>query len=458
MQTPKLDATFGAFYQNIEHEVALANFLLLTTPTGASIDGMKTQIKLAYLATAMVLTVGQLPARAHYDPEEHRSLTHGHKHSSAKLKQQRTHKRAKSSNTATPAAAMDPWKLLKFAISPAYAYSGRVSIALQGPFRVIKSNGIPNHATGAFPNEGNPNTISEQSYDYRVPKEPQLTGMSTPLGMNVFGVAINGVPFDPGAAEWWQNNPRSGWQYEAMYLGARLGLDQNNAHVQPNGAYHYHGIPTGLLQRLAAVGKPVLIGYAADGFPIYGPFGFKNPLDQSSGLKKLKSSYRLKTANRPSNPGPGGRPDGSFIEDYEYQKGLGDLDDCNGIFAATPEHPKGIYHYVVTDTYPFIPRGYKGTPDDSFKKRRDTGPGNGPGPGFGGGPNGRPGGRPPGRDGRGPGPDGRGSGRRNTPWGQQSDDDDQRPPMGPPGGGPPNGGPNGGEPLNGGPLNGPPRS
>lgn len=454
MQTPELDATFGAFYQNIERAVELAFFLLLTTLAGASNHGMKTPINLASLAIFLTLAAGQMPAQAHYDVSEHQRSGSGHKHANSKQKRSRAAaKRTKSSSSLTQTSPMDPWKLLEFAISPAYAYSGRVSIVLQGPFRVIKSNGIPNHATGAFPNEGNPNTISEQTYDYRVPKDPQLTGSSTPLGMNVFGVAINGVPFDPGAAEWWQNNPRSGWQYEAMYLGARLGLDENNAHVQPNGAYHYHGIPTGLLQRLAAQGKPVLLGYAADGFPIYGPYGFKNPLDPSSGLKKLKPSYRLKTANRPSSPGPGGRPDGSFIEDYEYQKGLGDLDDCNGVYGATPEYPKGIYHYILTDAYPFIPRGYKGSPDDSFKKRGGGGPGNGPGPGFNGGPNGRPGGGPQGRDGRGPGQDGRENGRRNTPWGQQSDADDERPPMGPPSGRPPGGGPPGN-----GPPDGPPRS
>ena len=315
----------------------------------------------------------------------------------------------------------DPWKLLESAISsPAYAFSGHVSITLQGQYRVIRSNGLPDHQTGAFPNEGNPNTISEQHYEYRVPKDPKRTGQTVPLGMNAFGVAINGVPFDPGAAEWYDGNPRSGWQYEAMYLGARLGIDQNNAHVQPNGAYHYHGIPTGLMQKLASYGKPILIGYAADGFPIYGPFGYKNPQDKNSGLKKLKSSYRLKSGSRPSSPGPGGRYDGAFTEDYEYAKSSGDLDDSNGRFAVTPEYPQGIYQYVVTDQFPYIPRSYKGSPDESFQKRR-------PGGGF------RPGGaqtRP-------------GGGQRRQQggnlWGRPPEEDDFRGPgdgFGPPDGGP----------------------
>ena len=361
----------------------------------------------------------------------------------------------------------DPWKLLESAISsPAYAFSGHVSITLQGQYRVIRSNGLPDHQTGAFPNEGNPNTISEQHYEYRVPKDPKRTGQTVPLGMNAFGVAINGVPFDPGAAEWYDGNPRSGWQYEAMYLGARLGIDQNNAHVQPNGAYHYHGIPTGLMQKLASYGKPILIGYAADGFPIYGPFGYKNPQDKNSGLKKLKSSYRLKSGSRPSSPGPGGRYDGAFTEDYEYAKSSGDLDDSNGRFAVTPEYPQGIYQYVVTDQFPYIPRSYKGSPDESFQKRRPGGgfrpggaqtrPGGGqrrqqggnlwgrppeeddfrgPGDGFGppdGGPRGRGDGGPPGRGGaeREGGPPGRGGPpeRDGGPPGRSSSDRDAGPP------------------------------
>ncbi len=56
-----------------------------------------------------------------------------------------------------------------------------------------------------------------------------------------FGVALNGLPLDPGTAEFWHNDPN--WNYEAMSGKMDLGLDENNAHVQPNGAYHYHGLP-----------------------------------------------------------------------------------------------------------------------------------------------------------------------------------------------------------------------
>ncbi len=186
--------------------------------------------------------------------------------------------------------------------------------------------------------------------------------------MHPFGVAVNGVVLDPGAAEWWRGDFSSGWQYEPLSGAMDLGLDDSNGHVQPNGAYHYHGIPTRLLRRLTE-GKPtmVMIGWAADGFPIYGPWDRKVPGDRASPWIQVRSSYQLKKGNRPD--GPGGFYDGSFVADFEFVAGAGDLDECNGRFGPTPEFPNGIYHYHVTDTFPYIPRYFKGTPDPSFFRR-----------------------------------------------------------------------------------------
>ena len=261
--------------------------------------------------------------------------------------------------------------------------SNQVRIEEREGYRYIYSNGIPNHATGSFPNPGNPNTISAQNHTYRISLNPQLTDSKTEV-RPVFGVAINGVPFEPGTAEFWNNDRSSGWNYDALSGNINLGLDQNNAHVQPTGSYHYHGSPTGLLQGQAMT----LIGYAADGFPVYSQYGYADPNDATSELVALQSSYQVKAGQRPS--GPGGTYDGTFVQDFEYVAGLGDLDECNGRFGVTPESPEGIYHYIITETFPFIPRCVKGTPDDSFLRRAPMG-----GPGGSGG-QGRPGGRPEG--------------------------------------------------------------
>jgi hypothetical protein len=272
-----------------------------------------------------------------------------------------------------------------------------VKITTDGNYRRIQANGLPDHTPGQFPNRRNPNTIAPQAYDYKVPLHPKVAAQPAPYRMQPFGIAVNGVVFDPFAAEWWKNDPNSGWQYEPHGGAIDLGIDSSNAHVQPNGAYHYHGIPNGLVEKLGGdQPKVVLIGWAADGFPIYGPWGYSEAGDSQSPLKKLEASYGIKQGTRPAGS-PGGKYDGAYVQDYEYIEGSGDLDASNGRFGVTPEFPEGTYHYVLTNAYPYIPRQFAGTPDASFERRGPPGGGFGP-PGGGrrGGPGG-PGGPPPGR-------------------------------------------------------------
>ncbi len=291
------------------------------------------------------------------------------------------------------------------------ATANHVVFKTSGDKRIIEANGLPDHKPGQFPNRGNPNSISAQKYHFEMPLKPSAAEKPRPIDRYIFGVAVNGVVFDPGTAEVWRPgdpivnrpgpNTRRGpdvdrdriWNYDAMGK-MQLGIDANHAHVQPTGAYHYHGLPTGLINRLRTEKGPagkymLLIGYAADGFPIYAEYGYEKANDSSSPEKKLKPSYQLKKGNRPKGEdGPGGKYDGTFVQDYEFAKGSGDLDECNGRMGVTPEYADGTYYYIVSSTYPFIPRFFHGTPDSSFEKR--MGPPGGPsGPGG-----------PPGRRGR----------------------------------------------------------
>ncbi|MBX3114641.1 MAG: YHYH protein [Fimbriimonadaceae bacterium] len=263
-------------------------------------------------------------------------------------------------------------------------FKNEVKIEVMGQYRYIKSNGIPDHETGRFPNQGNPNSIRPQTYVFKVPVAPKENERATALGHQDFGVSVQGVPFDPLTAEYWNRDRQAGWNYEAIFQGqGTLGIDKANAHVQPTGAYHYHSVPIPMIKDKT---KMTLIGWAADGFPMYGPYCPTDPMNLSSPMKSMKGSYQLKTGSRPSNPGPGGTYDGRFVQDWQYVSKSGDLDECNGRFGFTPEFPKGTYYYVVTENYPWIPRYYRGTPDSSFARR----PGGPPG-----GPGGRPGGPPP---------------------------------------------------------------
>lgn len=257
-----------------------------------------------------------------------------------------------------------------------------VEITVEGAYRVIRSNGLPAHEPGAFPNPGNPNAIRAQSYTYRVPLKPEAADEPTPM-RGVFGVALDGVPFDPGTAEFWSpeglvrgrppaGRPEDAWNYDALSGGVELGLDDANAHVQPNGAYHYHAIPQPLLESTSDDERPsmTLLGWAGDGFPIYGPRCHEIADDPESPLVEMESSYRLREGERPASPeGPGGKYDGAFTRDWEYAEGEGDLDECNGRYGVTPEFPEGTYYYVLTDEYPYVPRLFRGTPDASFIRR-----------------------------------------------------------------------------------------
>jgi len=249
--------------------------------------------------------------------------------------------------------------------------TNRVSITITGGERVIAANGWPDHEPGEFPRRGNPNSIATQNYNFKFPTNPQVAAKPTRDNGAWFGVALNGVPFEPGTAEFW--NGEREWNYEAQGGFIDLGLDENNAHVQPTGAYHYHGLPTGLIQRLGGGGKKMLlVGYAADGFPIYTSYGHIDPKDPKSPLKKMHSGYKLKSGER--SDGPGGKYDGRFTADFEFVSGSGDLDECNGRFGVTQEYLQGIYHYYITEEFPYLARFWRGTPDPSFYKR-------GPGPG-----------------------------------------------------------------------------
>lgn len=244
-----------------------------------------------------------------------------------------------------------------------------VSFRVENSFRIVEANGLPGHEIGDFPNQHDPMGVELQTHRLKMPVRPVRSIEPIPINMWWFGVAVNGVPFDP-SGPFWDGDDASGWQFEVLHPGnaIALGIDRNNAHTQIGGTYHYHGIPSGLLSQLASgnlSGVMPLVGYAADGYPIYGPECPARADDLESPKRRLRSSYRLADGKRAN--GPLGRPDGRFVEDHVYDREYGDLDECNGRFGVTPEFPEGTYYYVLTDSFPYIPRFYRGQPDSSFK-------------------------------------------------------------------------------------------
>ena len=254
---------------------------------------------------------------------------------------------------------------LQIVLADAEFEIGTVDIRIEGDMRIVEGNGVPSHAVGAFLRPDFPNEISAQSYRFEMPANPQKTEEKFQLSLLTnFGVGLNGVPFDPLAAEYFHGE-RQNWQYEALGGAVALRLDENNAHVQPTGGYHYHGLPTLLMLDLGWTENSAspLIGYAADGFPIY---AITAKIDGV--VTKLSSGYVLKEGNRPGGGLPDGDYDGSFTQDYEYRAGLSPLDECNGMIVRTTEYPIGTYAYFLTEEFPVVPRCLMGAYNESFRK------------------------------------------------------------------------------------------
>ena len=228
-------------------------------------------------------------------------------------------------------------------------YGTKTMVTVYAEERKMVTNALPNHKTGDFPRKGNPNTISAQNRTYTFSTVPKYTG--NPTWVREPGVALNGVKFEPGTAEVVVCETGENYRVEAFQDIIDLGLDFNHAHVQPNGAYHYHGTPTSVIEKFDTGKDLVHVGFAHDGFPMY-----------YSKSNAYKPSYKLLDGTRDGEDCVYENPietieirvndnhDGAFGSDFEYVAGSGDLDECNGISI------EGKYMYLVTNEFPYVSR------------------------------------------------------------------------------------------------------
>jgi hypothetical protein len=129
------------------------------------------------------------------------------------------------------------------------------------------------------------------------------------------------------------------------------------------GHYHHHQNPQALRELLGDDGSAhsPLLGFAIDGFPIYGPFGYADPGDSSSEVVRVESSYRMRDITERTALADGTALEaalfgptleeislGAYQEDFEFVDGFGHLDEHNGRLAITPDYPDGTYAYYVT--------------------------------------------------------------------------------------------------------------
>lgn len=264
-------------------------------------------------------------------------------------------------------------------------------------FVYVTATGIPAYPTGPFP-DGNPSQAANQEGIYKIPLNP-VQNSGTPdatVGGNI-GIFINGVAlFDYRDGVAWNpntnalcggpGNPRcpgdpmstQAWNRDAI-PAENDGFDCAKGHPAM-GNYHHHQNPSAFkldlevtsticnlydaegLYAIDSTEHAPLIGFAYDGFPIYGAYGFKNE-DGSGGITRIKSSYTLRNITVRSESADGTDVDdgpaingtyflGYFREDYEYIAPTSEnqdfLDEHNGRFCVTPEYPNGTYAYFAT--------------------------------------------------------------------------------------------------------------
>ncbi|MFL5752643.1 MAG: YHYH protein [Bacteroidia bacterium] len=236
----------------------------------------------------------------------------------------------------------------------------------------------------------NPGACSSKVYIYRFPRNPQVPTTKTICPkVGAIGCLVNGIPmYGLGDSKSWNGSTNANmgpgiWNVE-VYMGEGVSLDTAlSAHPQQQGAYHSHAKPRRLYQNTPVTQHSPIIGFAFDGYPVYGPYGYSSPLNSASVIARMKTGYSLRnittrtmlpygvTASQAGPPVSGTYPIGTYCEDYEWlSSNGGDLDKYNGRFCVTPEYPGGTYAYFTTidaSTTPQFPYyigiEYYGAPD-----------------------------------------------------------------------------------------------
>ena len=178
-----------------------------------------------------------------------------------------------------------------------------------------------------------PQIISRSKFDCNIQK----------WKVNLFTKNFNFFTLDDGVLDV-ANKSSNGIEYAHMYGPRELrkslySRDQNGEKLYGLTDLRFNGT------ELNSDNHSPIIGWAYDGNPIYGPYGFEN-VDGTGDIVRMTSGYVLDAtdANRPDF---NAFPSGFFVDDFEY-RGDGLLDEHNGRFCVTPDYPNGVYAYFTT--------------------------------------------------------------------------------------------------------------
>ncbi len=315
-------------------------------------------------------------------------------------------------------------------------YAGISKVVYSTNWVYIRSSGLAGHIMGpwyldAAKTTNFPNFPSNTAKIYRIPRTPTIPTTKSLTGLGASGCMVNGVSmfdmrdaFSYVSASATDATPTNGltgdgvWNRDG-YHNEGITFDPALAHQAGNN-YHYHAQPIGLRYQLgdhidynattnrytesttAVTKHSPILAWAADGLPVYGPYGYSSPLNPNSGVRRMISGFVLRNgSNGTTNLTSTGRTTlpawaqriqtvtfksgpavnstyllGHFIEDFDYLGDRGytqgvhfDLNEQNVRWCVTPEYPSGTWAYFTTinadgtPAYPYTTgRQYFGSP------------------------------------------------------------------------------------------------
>ena len=315
--------------------------------------------------------------------------------------------------------------------NPVYADVNEINYSTSWVY--IRTSGLASHIMGpwyldAAKTTNFPNFPSNTSSIYRIPRTPTIPTSKTSTGLGATGRMVNGVSmFDSRDAFSYKNSsatdatPTNGltgdgiWNRDG-YHNEGVTFDPALAHQAGNN-YHYHAQPIGLRFQLgdhvdynattnrytesaaAVTTHSPILAWAADGLPVYGPYGYSTAMNAASGVRRMVSGFTLRngtngttnitvrqvlplwaqriqglTTLTAAQYGPAISATyalGHYIEDFDYRGDLAgqtlgvdfDLNEQNVRFCVTPEFPAGTWAY-------FTPINTDGTPQYPYTTGR----------------------------------------------------------------------------------------
>lgn len=329
--------------------------------------------------------------------------------------------------------------------SPTYA--GVHEINYSPNWVYIRNSGLAPYVMGPWNNPNLPKNQGTANGVYRFPRIPTIPTSKLLTGMGSIGFLVDGVSiyntadgFSYSYANSKDASPIAGigpgdgiWNRDA-WPNEKISFDNALNHPQPSGQYHAHVTAIGVRYLLGdnvqydestknysettsttVFQHSPIIGWINDGLPLYGPYGYSDPMDTTSPVRRMISGYVLRNgtygtdnlalSSRTSLPrwaqlaqnkttlasnqfGPSVSTAyelGHFSEDYDYLGDHGytqgsnstangytirfDLNQYNARWCKTPEFPNGTWAYFTTITssgtpwYPYnVGRWYYGSP------------------------------------------------------------------------------------------------